>query len=64
MFLANNISIELVARFIIPLILNHKDWTPQQLPIDTYADLHTIATIPPHTIQYNPTPEWPGYYKI
>lgn len=46
------------------LIVNHNDWTPQQLPITTNGDIHTITTIPPHTIQYNPTLEWPKYYHF
>ena len=44
------------------LIINHNDWTPQQFPISTKEDIHILATIPQHTIQYNPTPEWPKYY--
>ena len=44
------------------LIVNYKDWTTQQLPLKDHADIHIIATIPPHTIQYVPTPEWPKYY--
>ena len=35
----------------------------QQLPLTTNTNIHIIATIPPHTIQYNPTPEWPNYYQ-
>jgi hypothetical protein len=50
------------AQTITILIINHKDWTPQQLPL-TNPDTHILATIPPHTIQYNPTPEWPKYYQ-
>ena len=45
------------------LIVNYKDWTTQQLPLKDHADIHIIATIPPHTIQYVPTPEWPKYYQ-
>jgi hypothetical protein len=45
------------------LIINHNDWTPQQIPLTTSGDIHTFATIPPHTILYNPTPEWPKYYQ-
>ena len=44
------------------LIVNHKDWTSQQIPLTANDDIHTMATIPPHTIQYNPSPEWPKYY--
>ena len=33
------------------LIVNHNEWTPQQLPITTKNDRHTLTTIPPHTIQ-------------
>jgi hypothetical protein len=43
------------------LIIHHNDWTPQQPPITTKEDIHVIATIPPHAIRYNPTPEWPKY---
>jgi hypothetical protein len=43
------------AQTITILIINHKDWTPQQLPV-TNPDIHILATIPSHTIQYNPTP--------
>ena len=50
------------ARTITILIINHKDWTPQQLPL-TNLDIYIIATIPPHTIQSNPTPKWPKYYQ-
>jgi hypothetical protein len=45
------------------LIINHNDWTPQQISLTTSGDIHTLATIPPHTILYNPTPEWPKYYQ-
>ena len=45
------------------LIVNHKDWTTQSLPLNTHTDIDTIATIPPYTIQYAPTPEWPKYYQ-
>jgi hypothetical protein len=45
------------------LIVNHKDWTTQTLPITTKPDIHVMTTIPPHTIQYKPTPEWPTYYQ-
>jgi hypothetical protein len=40
------------------LITNHNDWTPQQLQFNTKGDIHILITIPPHTIQYKPTPEW------
>jgi hypothetical protein len=33
------------------LILNHNDWTTQQVPITTKGDIHTLTTIPTHTIQ-------------
>jgi hypothetical protein len=39
------------------IIINHKE---NPLPI-THAEIHIIATIPPNTIQYNPTTEWPKY---
>ena len=39
------------------IIINHKEST---LPI-TCAEMYIIATIPPNTIQYNPTTEWPKY---
>ena len=29
------------------LIVNHNDWTPQQLPITNKADVHILTTIPP-----------------
>jgi hypothetical protein len=45
------------------LIINHKDWTSQQIPLTKNTDVHILATIPPHTIQYTPTPEWPKYYQ-
>ena len=45
------------------LIINHQDWTPQKLNLTNVADIHVIATIPPHTMQYKPTPEWPQYYQ-
>ena len=45
------------------LIVNHKNWTTQLLPLNTNVDIHTIATIPLHTIHYVPTPEWPRYYQ-
>jgi ribonuclease HI len=45
------------------LIVNHKDWTTQKLPLTSKPDIHVMATIPPHTIQYKPTPEWPTYYQ-
>jgi DNA-directed RNA polymerase subunit L len=45
------------------LIVNHNDWTSQQIPITTKDDIHILATISPHTIKYNPTPEWPKYYQ-
>ena len=45
------------------LIVYHDDWTTQQLPIATNADIHILATIPPHAINYDPKPEWPKYYK-
>ena len=41
------------------LIVNHKDWTPQQLPITKRANIHTIVI----TISYDPTPKWPKYYQ-
>ena len=44
------------------LIFNHNAWTPQQFLITTKGDIYTLITIPPHTIQYKPTPEWPKYY--
>jgi hypothetical protein len=44
------------------LVVNHNDSTSQQIPINTKDDIHILATIPPHTIQYNPTSEWPKYY--
>ena len=43
------------------LITNHNDWTPQQLQFTTKGDIHILTTIPPHTIQYKPTTEWPKY---
>jgi hypothetical protein len=45
------------------LIANHKDWTTQNLPLTTKPDVHVMTTIPPHTIKYKPTPEWPTYYQ-
>ena len=51
------------ARTITILIVNHKDWTIPQLPLTTNSDTHIMATIPPHTIQCDPTPEWPKYYQ-
>jgi hypothetical protein len=45
------------------LIINHKDWTSQQILLTKNTDVHIMATIPPHTIQYTPTPEWPKYYQ-
>ena len=45
------------------LIINHNDWTPQQIPLIENKDIHIMTTIPPHTISYNPTPEWPTYYQ-
>jgi hypothetical protein len=39
------------------LVVHHNDWTPQQLPITTNVDNHILATIPPHAINYEPTPE-------
>ena len=51
------------ARAITILIVNHKGWTTQQLPLAENTDIHVMATIPPHTIHYDPTPEWPGYYQ-
>ena len=45
------------------LIINHNDWTSQQIDLTTNNDIHTLVTIPPHTIQYNPAPEWPKYYQ-
>ena len=45
------------------LIINHANWTPQTIPLNKHPDIHTITTIPPHTIHYNPTPEWPKYYQ-
>ena len=45
------------------LIANHKDWTSQKLPLTTKPDVHIMTTIPPHTIKYKPTPEWPTYYQ-
>ena len=50
------------AQTITILIVNHKDWAPQKLPL-TNTNIHIMATIPPHTIQYNPTPKWPKYYQ-
>ena len=44
-------------------IINHKYWTPQELPITKHANIHTILTILPHTISYNPILEWPKYYQ-
>ena len=38
------------------LIINHNDWTTQQIALNNNDDIHTLATIPPHIIQYNPTP--------
>jgi hypothetical protein len=51
------------ARTITILIANHKDWTPQQLPLTANTDIRVMATIPPHSIQYDPTPKWPKYYQ-
>ena len=51
------------AHTITILIVNYKDWTTQSLPLNTNDDIHTIANIFPHTIQYDPTPEWPRYYQ-
>ena len=45
------------------LIINHQDWTPQKLTLTKGVDIHVISTIPPHTIQYKPTPKWPQYYQ-
>ena len=45
------------------LIINHQDWTPQKLTLGNGADIYVITTIPPHIIQYKPTPEWPQYYQ-
>ena len=45
------------------LIVNYNDWTSQHLPLNVDAGIHTIATIPPHIIHYDPTPEWPKYYQ-
>ena len=45
------------------LIVNHRDWTTQNLPLTAKPDIHVMATIPPHAIQYKPTPEWPTYYQ-
>ena len=45
------------------LIINHANWTPQTIPLNKHPDIHIITTIPPHTIHYNPTPEWPKYYQ-
>ena len=45
------------------IIANHKDWTTQNLPFTTKPDVHVMTTIPPHTITYKPTPEWPTYYQ-
>ena len=42
------------AQTITILIVNHMDWTPQQLPLTTNAKIHMMATIPPHTIHYGP----------
>ena len=39
------------------VIINHKK---NPLPI-THTELHTIVTIPPNTIQYNLTSDWPKY---
>ena len=39
------------------IIINHKENT---LPF-THTKLHIIVTIPPNTIQYNPTSKWPKY---
>ena len=50
------------AHTITILIVNHKDWTPQQLPITKHVDIHTIVIVPPHTINFDPTLEWPEYY--
>ena len=44
------------ANTITILIVNHNDWTTQQIPFTTKVDIHTLATIPPHTKQYSPTP--------
>ena len=44
------------------LIMNHTDWTSQRIPLNNHPDIHTIVTIPPHSIQYNPMSEWPKYY--
>ena len=44
------------------LIINHNDWTTQQIPLSTQADIHILTTIPPHTLHYSPTPKWPKYY--
>ena len=32
-------------------------------PLTTNGEIHTLATIPPYSIQYNPTPKWPKYYQ-
>jgi hypothetical protein len=45
------------------LIINHNDWTLQRIPITTTGDIHTLATIPPHTILYNTSLELPQYYQ-
>ena len=39
------------------LIINHNDWTTQQIPLSTQADIHILTTIPPHTLHYSPTPK-------
>ena len=39
------------------VILNHKE---KPFPIN-HTDIHIILTIPPNTIQYNPTLEWPKH---
>ena len=38
------------------LTINHTDWTTQTIPLNKHPDIHTITTIPPHNIHYNPTP--------
>ena len=47
------------AQTITILIINHTNWTSQKLPLNTNGDIHTIVNIPPHTIHYDPTTEWP-----
>ena len=45
------------------LIVNHNDWTPQQITLTTNVDIHTLVIIPRQIVQYNPTPKWPKYYQ-